>query len=122
MRIDEGVLRLKRAEPDNYLANECCAIVAIACAKGFVPDDMSEFVGCHRYTSLDEMNRFVRQHLRVKKRVYYKRGERPKLRDISIDGCAIICVRGHFLYLDHDTYYSFFDNEGDDVISCWLLE
>ena len=60
-------------------------------------------------------------NLPIKKRINYKRGERPKLKDLHLLGKAIVCVYGHFVYLDHEAYWSFFNNEEDEVVSLWVI-
>ena len=60
--------------------------------------------------------------------IYYTKDERFYLKDIESLSKrygmkkAIICVRGHYIYVDDDTYYSFFPNLGDEVIAIWFLK
>lgn len=76
------------------------------------------------YLTLDVMTRFIRTYLPVRKKLYFRRDDRIKLVDLlSINGYrACVCVRGHFVYVCGHDYYSFFDNEQDDVICIWYLE
>ena len=77
------------------------------------------------YLSLDGFNRMVRKFFPVKKKLYFKRNERPTLQDYltTLEDDAFICVRGHYIYADAfcDGYWSFFDNATDPVICAWLL-
>lgn len=77
------------------------------------------------YLSLDGFNRMVRKFFPVKKKLYFKRNERPTLREYltTLEDDAFICVRGHYIYADAfcDGYWSFFDNATDPVICVWLL-
>lgn len=76
------------------------------------------------YVTLKDMNSLVRKNFVVKKRLTFKRGERPTLKDFIRDNphkTAIVCCLGHYLYLQEGTYYSFFNNDNDDVVSVWLL-
>lgn len=107
--------------PDETLINEPCSVVAVAVANGGnkIPVQVSKADG---YMTLEDMNRYVRSNLHVAKRVYYKRGQRPKLCELECNGRAIICVLGHYIYVEDEKYYSFFDNLNDDVISIWFLK
>ena len=109
-----------RRRPGKALQGVPCSIVAVRCAMGDAvgaPDLRDD-----GYATLDEANKYIRAKLKVKKRVYYRRLERPRLKDLHLDGRAIVCVLGHYLYLDHETYYSFFNNEDDQVVTVWVLE
>jgi len=107
--------------PSDYLINDPCSIVAVAIANGGVkiPVQVSKADG---YMTLSDMNRYVRDNLSVAKRTDYKRGQRPKLKDLKVNGRAIVCVLGHYLYVDGEDYYSFFDNHDDEVVAMWLLK
>lgn len=76
------------------------------------------------YLSLKGMNSLIRAHLPVKKRVDFKRGYRPNLRDFchGYSGKAVVCVRGHFVYVEKGDYYSYFFNGDDEVVAVWYLE
>jgi hypothetical protein len=116
---------MNRIIPDDALYGKPCCITAVVCA---APNknlaNNLEFLPKRGegYATLDAANKFIRTNLDVKKNTKYRRGERPLLKDLHLDGKAIVCVKGHYLYLDHETYYSFFDNEDDDVVSVWQLE
>ena len=94
-----------------------CILAAIGTVKPLsqieiIPDSINPT----GYTRLDAANRLIRKNLSVKKSIEYRRGNRPKLKELHLDGQAIVCVLGHYLYLDRETYHSFFDNENDEVI------
>lgn len=121
---------MKRIAPDNRLVNYPCCIVAVSTVLGF--DNASNRAAQSRtwfpqmdasgYVTLSEANRFIRANLNVRKRMDFKRGSRPLLKDLNLNGKAIVCVLGHYLYLNHETYYSFFDNENDEVVAVWELK
>lgn len=116
---------MKRVEPNKSLYSYPCSITAVSCAKGnnhLYIGNVPEHIGKDGYVTLKDANRYIRDSLHVKKRIDYKRGQRPLLNNLHIDGKAIICVLGHFLYADGETYYSFFDNENDEVVAVWLLK
>lgn len=110
--------------PSPDLSGYPCSIVAVACAlKGEKPKGLEEYLTSLRedgYATLDKANKFIRANLPVKKAIYYKRYERPRLCDLNYDR-ALVCVYGHLVYLEEDKYYSFFDNENDEVVKVWIL-
>lgn len=76
------------------------------------------------YLSLEDENKYIRKYLPVAKKVYYKRGERPLLKDFLKDNdkrCCI-CVYGHFIYVNGKDYWSFFNNENDDIVCIWYIK
>ena len=69
------------------------------------------------------MNKYIREHINVRRKVYYKRTERLTLKEFLSENKsrAIICVTGHYIYADEDTYYLFFNNDNNEVICVWYL-
>ena len=112
---------MKRVKPSETLRDTPCAMVAVACARNAQKAD-TDVERQGDYVSLASMNKYVRRLLRVRRQVKYKRGERPLLKDLHFPGKAVVCVLGHYIYLDGETYYSFFKNSGDEVVSLWELE
>lgn len=108
-----------RIVPAPEYEGEPCSIVGIGCATG----KHLHFTTSHAdgYMTLRDMNRIIRDNCKVKKRFDYKRGQRPRLGDLHLEGRALVCVYGHFIYLEGETYYSFFDNEDDEVVAVWIL-
>lgn len=106
-----------------------CSVVAVGCALGRT--DRKEIMalkspGLHSdgYLSLDGMNALIRANVEVKKTAYFRRGERPTLREFAERNAgqkAVICLLGHFIYFDGKDYYSFFRNENDKVVKVWFL-
>ena len=120
---------MKRILPDNVYLDLPCSMVAVGCAlkttdKAVVRGLKSEFLKSDGYLSLDGMNRLVRAHMAVIRRENFKRGERPNLRDFchSYSGRAILCLLGHFVYVEGGNYYSFFFNGDDPVVAAWYLD
>lgn len=76
------------------------------------------------WATMDILNRYVRDNLPVKKKVYFKRSERFKLREFLETNTerAGVCVLGHFIYVNGKDYWSFFSNLNDDVVAIWYLE
>ena len=112
---------MKRVKPSDKLRGVPCSMVAVACARGVDRPDMGVEVK-DGYATLASMNKYVRRLLNVRRQVKFRRGERPLLRDLHLQGRAVVCCYGHYVYLDGETYYSFFKNSGDEVVSFWELE
>lgn len=86
------------------------------------------------WCTLSDMNRCVRKYFNVAKRVDYKRGQRPTLsyflRNIEnmfgneyLSYSAIIVVYGHCIFMDKNkNYYSYYENEDDEVVAVWFLK
>lgn len=113
---------MKRVKPSERLRGIPCSMVAVACALGVETPPGGMVLSDGQYGSLNNMNTYVRRYLPVKRQTKYRRGERPKLKELHLDGKAIVCVLGHFLYLDHETYWSFFRNSDDPVVCVWELK
>lgn len=122
---------MKRIVPNRMFEGVPCSAVAVGCAMGItsktqISSLISEELTDDGYLSLNGMNKLIRANMAVKKRVNYKRGERPMLKEFAhADGKgkkAIICVAGHFIYFDGRDYHSFFWNGSDPVISVWYIE
>ena len=120
---------VKRRDPSDIYRGVPCSVVAVGTAKGATAGAWDWLVFPEKlrddgYLSLAEMDRFIRRYLPVRRREYYRRGERPTLLEYLRTSAhrAVICVRGHYLYADRNTYYSFLKNGRDEVISVWILE
>ena len=115
-----------RITPDGSLVTRPCSYVAVFSALGQKPragePEYWRRLREDGYATLETANKFIRANLSVKRRKDYKRGERPLLRNLHLTGKAVVCVYGHYLYLEGETYHSFFDNEDDEVVSVWELE
>lgn len=113
---------------DKYKWVPCSQVtLSVACEKTgieyFLPISVFDAVSNSEagYLTLRDMNKFVRALLPIKKRKDFKRKERPLLKEL--EPCrAVVCVVGHYLYMDYDKYYSFFDNENDEVVAMWILD
>jgi hypothetical protein len=115
-----------------------CTIVACGCALDFFRktkfgqskfdvDRMAGDLQYHDdgYLSLQGTNKLVRSLFKVRRGGYhyFKRGERPKLSEYDFGSdSAIVMVYGHCIFVDKQDYYSFFDNENDNIVAIWVLE
>ena len=121
---------MKRIEPGEMYRGMPCSVVSVGIARGCT--DYREILaliapGTHKdgYLSLKNMDALILANLEVDCKVYYKRGQRMKLREFARANAgkkAIICLLGHFVYFDGRDYYSFFSNGGDEVVQAWYLE
>lgn len=78
---------------------------------------------CEDITRKAEIGSFAREYLPIAKRIDFKKNERPLLKEFlqTNETRCCICVLGHYLYADAQTYWSFFDNDDDKVIAVWYL-
>ena len=119
---------MKRILPNAMYRRKPCSVVAVGCALGASSDALTALTApelrSDGYLTLDGMNRLIRAHMAVKRRFKYSRGDRPTLREFchAFSGRAIVCVTGHYVYVEGGDYYSFFYNGKDEVISAWILE
>lgn len=75
------------------------------------------------YCTLQDANKYIRKYLPVRKRMDYKKDNRPKLKNLPVFEPAIVCVMGHYLYWHGDGLYeSYFDNSEDEVVAVWVLK
>ena len=115
--------------PDAKYSGYPCSYVGTGCAyedqtgKEF-DQPLPEALRSDGYLSLDAENKYIRSVLPVKKKQYFKRGERPILKAWLAQNkypCCI-CVYGHFIYAKGEDYWSFFDNDDDEIVCIWYLK
>ena len=119
---------MKRIIPPDIYRGLPCSVVALGTAMGvkdktqlIMPDDLK----ADGYLSLNGMSKYIRGKVEVQKKLNYKRGDRPALRDFvhGHEGKkAIVCCLGHFVYVDGRDYHSYFYNGGDEVVCAWILK
>ena len=126
---------MKRIDPHGFYRGMPCSIVAVGTAAGFLPNQVEDLERNLRvtkalkvdgYLTLANMNKIVRRFLKVTKRKDFKRGERPTLSEWASENFlvkAVVCLKGHYIYFDSgEDYYSFFENENDEVVTVWEVE
>ena len=122
------VKEIIRKEPDKKYRGQPCSVTCVGTAYDHIhtwpftiikPEEM-RYDG---YLRLRDMNQFAREYLPIAKRIDFKKNERPRLKEFlqTNETRCCICVPGHFLYADAQTYWSFFDNDDDKVITVWYL-
>lgn len=118
-----------RYEPDAKYNGMPCSYVGAGCAYEDVTKkdfDLPLPPGLRNdgWLTLNNMNKFIRGLLPIRKKVYFKRGERPKLKDFLKDNeerCGV-CVYGHFIYVNGHDYWSFFNNDENRVVCIWYIK
>lgn len=110
-------------DPSGRLNGMPCLVVAVDLAKGIIQSPHGwPKLRKDGYALLNAANTWIRENLPVKRRKDYRRGKRPRLKDLHLDGMAIVCVYGHYIFVDHELYWSFFDNDEDEVVAVWELD
>lgn len=118
-----------RITPKAKYIGQPCSYVGTGCAyEEFFGKEFSEplpgNLADDGWSTLENTNRYVRRLLPIKKKVYYKRSERFSLNTFLASNTerCMVCVYGHFVYVDKSDYWSFFDNETDKVVCVWYLK
>lgn len=116
-----------RISPNKIYDGYPCSIVSVGCAveaRGGRLTDIPEGLKNNGYLKLEDMNRYIRALLPIQKKEYFKRGERTVLIDFLKRNTrkAVVCLRGHYVYVDGADYWSFFKNEYDEVICVWWIK
>ena len=121
---------MKRQIPDDIYREQPCSVVAVGCALNITESDAlerlkSDSLHSDGYLSLKAMESLIRANMEVTGKAYFKRGERPALRDFAHANegrKAVICLLGHYVYFDGRDYHSFFWNGGDPVVQAWFIK
>ena len=117
-----------RITPINKYRGLPCSYVGIGCAyedfynKPFTIS-MFENLKDDGWATLENTNKYVRSLLPIKKKVYFKRNERIKLKEFLSENTekCLVCVYGHFIYVNGKDYWSFFENENDKIVCIWYI-
>lgn len=118
-----------RTEPAGRYQNLPCSYVGAGCAWEALyntpfaqplPDGLRK----NGYLPLKAMDAYLRRLFPIRKKIYFKRTQRPALREFLAKNksLAIICVYGHCLFANKKDYVSFFDNDDDDVVCVWYIQ
>jgi len=76
------------------------------------------------YLALSKMNMYCNLLFHVKNAKQYGKEKRFTLKEFlnSNDKQCIVCLLGHYIYVDKKNYYSFFNNDYDKVVKIWELD
>lgn len=76
------------------------------------------------YLALAKMNNYINMFFKVKKAQQYGKDKRFSLSEFlkTNDKKCVVCVLGHYIYVDGKNYFSFFDNLHDKIVKIWYLE
>lgn len=118
-----------RFEPHPKFNGYPCSYVGTGCAYENIygeqfPHPLPPGLKGDGYATLETENKYLRSIMPVRKKQYFKRGERPLLKDFlkeNKEPCCI-CVYGHFLYACGQDYWSFFDNDNDEIVCIWYIK
>lgn len=115
--------------PSNYFNNMPCSKVALQLAYAdiyYKSIDANEIVKTRAdgYLSLKRMDMYCNLLFHVKKAKLYGSTKRFTLKEFleTNDKQCIVCILGHYIYVDKKNYYSFFNNEYDKVVKIWYVE
>ena len=120
---------MKRITPKDFYLDLPCSVVSIGCASetlrgSFDYDKIRAFSEIasrnDNYATLRSVTEQVRRFFQVKKYTYYTRAERKTLKEFR-GITAIVCCYGHFVFLNSNEYYSYYDNANDKVVAVWEL-
>lgn len=114
---------IKRREPEAMYRFDPCSYTAVCTAAGHLCPAPSG-LRSDGYLTLALMDKYCRAMLPVEKTARFCRGERPTLKEFleANTSRAVICVLGHYLYADGNTYWSFLKNARDPVVHVWYLK
>ena len=122
---------MNRITPNYSYEEKPCSVVALGCALNSFNIDPKEAESVEfdqdGYCSLSKMRKAVNDKFVTKYR-YFKKTERMSLRQwienlVVLDGKkAIVCVLGHYIFVEDGKYYSFFNNDSDEVVALWIIE
>lgn len=119
---------MKRILPNKIYRGRPCSVVALGCAMHITdPEALSALYSPvlkkDGYLSLKGMTALVRECTGSRRRWLFKRESRPSLRDFchTFKGKAVVCVLGHYVYVEGGDYYSFQYNGDDPVVAVWVL-
>lgn len=117
-----------RIIPDSKYVGKPCSYVGTGCAyEDYYRQSFSESMIPNLkedgWATLENANKYIRNVLPIKKKVYYKRDERITLEKFlkTNNTRCIVCVYGHFVYVNGENYWSFFENEKDKVVCVWYI-
>ena len=76
------------------------------------------------YLALAKMNTYINMFFKVKKAQQYGSAKRFTLNEFlqTNDKKAILCLLGHYIYVDGKNYFSFFNNLHDKIVKIWYVE
>lgn len=76
------------------------------------------------YLALAKMNNYINMFFKVKKAQQYGSAKSFTLKEFlqTNDKKAILCLLGHYIYVDGKNYFSFFNNLYDKIVKIWYVE
>ncbi len=118
-----------RIQPNERFKNMPCSMVALYYAykdiyKQYIAVDHIIRTRPDGYLALSKMNTYINMFFKIKKTEQYGKTKRFPLGEFLLKNNrkCLICVLGHYIYVDGKDYYSFFNNYGDEVVKIWYVE
>lgn len=76
------------------------------------------------YLALSKMNMYINLLFHVKNAKQYGKNKRFFLKELlqNNDKKLIVCLLGHYIFVDGKNYFSYFCNDYDKVVKVWVLE
>lgn len=118
---------MRKIPPCEY-GNMPCSYVAAGCAYfdmkyAKLNAPLPGVIGKDGYLTLESANNFFRKVLSIRKKQNFKKGHRPLLKDFLERNTerACVCVCGHYIYVNGHDYWSFLDNDNDEVVCAWYI-
>lgn len=133
-RLEPNELFEDKVAADQFLSTQPCSVVALNCAlKDFVlieePKKFDDELKCWTfgYLKLNDFHKVIKKYFpKVKKHIFEKQNRETLFDadyhyDAFVLAKAIACVKGHYIYVNNDTYYSYFNNDNDELVAVWFL-
>ena len=120
---------MMRIEPRDYFKDKPCSYVSVGvCCEDLTGTPfgaaMPEGLRKNGYLTISDMNKYIRDNLRIFKKYTYQKVERVTLKEYlkTHKGQGIVCVPGQFVYVREGDYWSYVNNDNDEVICEWRLK
>lgn len=116
---------LKRYDPKEAYSYLPCSLVAMYQVRDLLRlkiEPVSPLTNKEGYATLQAVNKAIKQSFKCKRYVYIAKNKRYTLNDFKENGLFIVCVLGHYLVVENKKYYSFFNNDNDEIVAFWEIE
>ena len=113
-----------RVSPAAILGHLPGSIIAVACASGGDWSDSNAFYESTKKSKQPELsavNSFIRENIDIRRRIDYRKDERPMLKDLHLNGRAIVSACGNYIYVDHERYWAYVNSEYGLVDVIWII-
>lgn len=99
------------------IMNDLSLAVSVAAEKPVYFDTESD-----KQVKQSVANKFICEHLKVKKHKFYGVDDRFKLKHFHVTQDAIVLIGGKYIYVKGENYYSFDDIDiNEKIVSAWFM-